>query len=154
MSTGIVVMADPPRIVIRNAMTTKVYGRRSASLTIHICPVRPRAERRCGPCVERGVRSGANLSRVTIRLRQHLTPPSTYARANWLFLRALGLVYLTAFWSLGVQVRGLAGHEGILPADSYLATARGVLGIERFWLLPTVAWFDASGPALLTLCVA
>src|SRR5580693_9426517 len=36
MSTGIVTIATPPRIAIRSAMTTNVYGRRSASLTIHM----------------------------------------------------------------------------------------------------------------------
>src|SRR5260370_36085761 len=36
MSTGIVTMADEPRIAMRIAMTTKVYGRLRASRTIHI----------------------------------------------------------------------------------------------------------------------
>ncbi len=36
MSTGIVTIATPPRIAMRSAMTTNVYGRRSASLTIHM----------------------------------------------------------------------------------------------------------------------
>jgi predicted DCC family thiol-disulfide oxidoreductase YuxK len=44
--------------------------------------------------------------------------PSTYARATWLFLRVPGMVDLIAFWSLGVQILGLNGHEGILPAVS------------------------------------
>src|SRR3954468_6094445 len=34
-----------------------------------------------------------------------------------LFLRVLGAVYLLAFWSLSMQVAGLIGHDGILPAD-------------------------------------
>src|SRR5262249_5905981 len=36
MSTAMVAMADPPRMAIRIAITTKVYGRLRASLTIHI----------------------------------------------------------------------------------------------------------------------
>jgi hypothetical protein len=36
MSTGIVAIAAPPRMAINSARTTNVYGRRSASLTIHI----------------------------------------------------------------------------------------------------------------------
>src|SRR5262245_5517577 len=39
MSTGIVAIATPPRMPINSAMTTKVYGRRSASLTIHMIAV-------------------------------------------------------------------------------------------------------------------
>src|SRR5256885_4407105 len=34
----------------------------------------------------------------------------TYVWATWLFLRSLGLVYLTAFVSYGVQVKGLIGR--------------------------------------------
>src|SRR5580765_7674692 len=36
MSTGIVAIDRPPRMAMSSAMTTKVYGRRSASLTIHM----------------------------------------------------------------------------------------------------------------------
>src|SRR5690349_3365200 len=36
MSTAMVAMADPPRMAIRIAITTNVYGRLRASLTIHI----------------------------------------------------------------------------------------------------------------------
>ena len=80
--------------------------------------------------------------------------PSTYARATWLFLRSLGIVYLIAFWSLGSQILGLIGHDGILPADRYLAEVRTVLGPSRYWLLPTLAWANASDMALYGLCIA
>ena len=36
ISVGIVTIEMPPRITINNPITTKVYGRRNASLTIHI----------------------------------------------------------------------------------------------------------------------
>jgi hypothetical protein len=80
--------------------------------------------------------------------------PSTYGRATWLFLRLLGFVYLTAFSSLGVQIRGLVGHDGILPADGYMAGAHALTGLGRFWLVPTVAWASASDGFLQALCVA
>ena len=48
---------------------------------------------------------------------------ATYALSSWLFLRLLGLVYLCAFWSLASQVRGLVGHDGILPADAFMVLA-------------------------------
>jgi predicted DCC family thiol-disulfide oxidoreductase YuxK len=79
--------------------------------------------------------------------------PSTYARATWLFLRLLGIVYLIAFWSLGVQILGLSGHEGILPADRYMASAHALTGLDRFWLLPTLAWASASDASLQVLCI-
>jgi hypothetical protein len=39
---------------------------------------------------------------------------------RWLFLRALGAIYFSAFLSLVFQIRGLIGPEGILPASRYL----------------------------------
>ncbi|MGC2543363.1 MAG: hypothetical protein WA372_19330, partial [Candidatus Sulfotelmatobacter sp.] len=40
---------------------------------------------------------------------------------RWLFLRALGGIYFSAFFSLIFQIRGLIGPDGILPANEYLA---------------------------------
>ena len=51
--------------------------------------------------------------------------------SRWLFLRALGLIYFSAFFALLFQVRGLIGPQGILPAAEYLRYARG-LGAMRF----------------------
>ncbi len=39
---------------------------------------------------------------------------------RWLFLRAIGLIYFSAFFSLLFQIRGLIGPDGILPASEYL----------------------------------
>ena len=49
---------------------------------------------------------------------------STYAVTRWVFMRALGLIYLIAFVSFWVQVRGLIGSQGILPAQQYLHPLR------------------------------
>ncbi|MGA8623113.1 MAG: hypothetical protein WB660_31875, partial [Candidatus Sulfotelmatobacter sp.] len=38
---------------------------------------------------------------------------------RWLFLRALGGIYFSAFFSLVFQIRGLIGPDGILPANEY-----------------------------------
>ena len=37
--------------------------------------------------------------------------------ARWVFLRALGLIFFSAFYSLLRQVRGLIGTDGLLPAQ-------------------------------------
>jgi len=79
--------------------------------------------------------------------------------AAWLFLRLLGIVYFVAFWSFGTQVRGLIGHDGILPADQLLRAVRQFaddqqLGLGRFAVLPTLAWLGTSDRFLETLCVA
>ena len=91
---------------------------------------------------------------VTTLAWDRTAAPSTYARATWLFLRVLGIVYLIAFWSLGAQIRGLIGHDGILPADLYMDSARALPGLSRFWMLPTLAWANTSDAALRVLCVA
>ena len=78
----------------------------------------------------------------------------TYARASWLFLRLLGIVYFVAFWSLGLQIRGLVGQNGLLPAHQFLADVAAISGAERFWQLPTLAWISSGDTALTALCVA
>jgi predicted DCC family thiol-disulfide oxidoreductase YuxK len=90
---------------------------------------------------------------VTRLLWGGFAEPSTYARATWLFLRILGIVYLIAFWSLGSQIIGLSGHGGVLPADRSMAGAHSLTGLDRFWMLPTLAWASASDASLQALCV-
>lgn len=80
--------------------------------------------------------------------------PSTYARAAWLFQRGLGIIYLIAFASFGVQAVGLIGHNGILPVDRFLTEVASALGPERFWQLPTLAWISSSDTALSEMCIA
>src|SRR6266853_730418 len=79
---------------------------------------------------------------------------STYAVTRWLFLRALGLVYLIAFASLWVQVKGLIGSQGILPADQSLQALKGYLGSDRYRLVPTLFWLGSSDLALQLGCAA
>lgn len=77
-----------------------------------------------------------------------------YALGAWLFLRGLGIVYLIAFASLAVQVQGLIGPQGILPAGDFLAAARDQLGSRAYALLPTVFWAGAGAHALRVVCGA
>ena len=71
--------------------------------------------------------------------------------ARWLFLRALGLIYFSAFFALLFQVRGIIGPRGILPAREFLVALHG-LGLLRFWYAPTLLWFSTSDAALTALC--
>jgi len=70
---------------------------------------------------------------------------------RWLFLRALGLIFFSAFYSLAFQIEGLVGPRGILPAQNYLAALAGRLGIERFWIAPTLLWLGSGAFALHVL---
>jgi hypothetical protein len=66
----------------------------------------------------------------------------------WLFLRLLGVVYFAAFASLGLQVQGLLGPHGILPAADFLAAVAERFGGGRFLLLPSIFWLGAGSGAL------
>jgi len=74
-------------------------------------------------------------------------------RTRRVFLRAFGLVYLTAFLSLRWQVAGLLGEDGLLPAAAFLERAHSVLGDGATWQLPSVFWLDASTTTLQVACV-
>lgn len=73
---------------------------------------------------------------------------------RWIFLRALGLIYFSAFFSLAFQIRGLIGQNGIFPAREYLDAATRAFGPSRYLLTPTVLWFASGNRALMALCWA
>jgi lipase maturation factor 1 len=73
---------------------------------------------------------------------------------RWLFLRALGLVFFSAFYSLAYQIHGLIGPSGVLPADGYLKRVATVFpGLSRFWYAPTFLWLGSGKGALTALVV-
>src|SRR5215469_10536421 len=77
--------------------------------------------------------------------------PTTRMLPRWLFLRGLGLIYLSAFYPLLFQIKGLIGPDGILPAGESLE-ALGKLGLKKFWYAPTLFWFNSSSHMLMTVC--
>jgi len=79
--------------------------------------------------------------------------PESYRLTRWVFLRLLGLVYLIAFLSLGTQIHGLVGRDGISPAGAFLQAARGHLGAAAYWFAPTLCWLSSSDATLTLLCV-
>jgi predicted DCC family thiol-disulfide oxidoreductase YuxK len=93
-------------------------------------------------------------SRVTRLLWGDVAAKPTFFFASSLFLRFLAFCYLVAFVSLWVQIDGLIGPRGILPADRYLEWVRANTGAERFWLVPTLAWLSAGPGMLHFLCGA
>jgi len=70
--------------------------------------------------------------------------PSSYTLVQWLFFKALGIVYAVAFLSLFFQISGLVGSNGILPIGTFLETLLASFGPKAFWLFPTLAWLNAS----------
>src|SRR5438132_183275 len=80
------------------------------------------------------------------------TADPTYVLSRWLFIRLLGLVYLIAFVSLALQVTGLVGEHGILPATAFLDRTRALYGGGAYRLFPTICWLGAGDGALRLLC--
>src|SRR5438105_8334213 len=79
----------------------------------------------------------------------HLSEDRGHASSSWIFLRALGAIYAAAFLSLHVQVAGLLGERGILPAASLLERAHRLLGAEAYLRLPSVFWLTGASDATL-----
>ncbi len=71
-----------------------------------------------------------------------------------LFLRAMAVVYFTAFGSLAVQILGLVGSEGILPAGKFLQNVKAYYGPVSFGQAPTLFWVSHSDWFLAAVCWA
>jgi lipase maturation factor 1 len=92
------------------------------------------------------------LSSVVRWLFDSRSGPNNRFLARWFVLRALGVIYFSAFFSLVFQIRGLIGPNGILPAEAYLKNIASQIGYARYWYAPTVLWFSSGSHALMVLC--
>jgi hypothetical protein len=78
--------------------------------------------------------------------------PRTHLLPRWIFLRTLGLIYFSAFYSLIFQIKGLIGPNGILPAADYLVDVSHYYpGVQRFWFAPTLLWLGSGTHALMLI---
>ncbi len=96
------------------------------------------------------------FSRVTDWLwGAHVLPPGEAVTA-WLYLRVLAVVFGIAFVSLGAQIQGLVGSQGILPVASTLRlmAEHAGPGLGRYWQFPTLCWITSGDWFLSGLCVA
>ena len=80
--------------------------------------------------------------------------PPHFDLIAWLFLRAIGLIYLSAFVSFGVQALGLIGSHGIQPLSEFLDAAHSQLGPASYWQLPMVFWINHSDFMIEATCWA
>jgi len=72
----------------------------------------------------------------------------SFLRARWIWLRCLGAIFFSAFYSLYFQIHGLIGPRGILPAGEYLSAVHRAFGIKGYWFAPTLLWFNSSDAML------
>src|SRR4051812_38937627 len=91
-----------------------------------------------------------NARRIFIWLFSSEHGARNWVISRWVFLRAMGLIYFSAFFALQFQVKGLIGVEGLMPAAQYLAGGRN-LGLMRFWAAPTLLWLSSGNHMLMGL---
>jgi predicted DCC family thiol-disulfide oxidoreductase YuxK len=90
--------------------------------------------------------------RVTLFLWGRDYAPPRHDLVSFVFLRLLGLIYLSAFVSFGVQALGLIGSHGILPVADLVERIGGSAGIERLFAMPMLFWINASDLAIRLVC--
>lgn len=70
---------------------------------------------------------------------------ASFRLTRWVFLRALGFIYVVAFAILVNQGPGLIGSKGLLPAERYLARIKRMASFAEH---PTLFWSHASDGVL------
>jgi predicted DCC family thiol-disulfide oxidoreductase YuxK len=78
--------------------------------------------------------------------------PPKYDVVSWLFLRGLGLIFLIAFYSFGMQALGLIGSQGIIPVADLTSGLYQQYGALSYWALPMVFWISASDFTIQLTC--
>lgn len=92
-------------------------------------------------------------------MRYESKPPPAANRSEFtigtaVFLRLLALVHLVAFVSFWVQLEGLVGASGLLPANDYFAAVHKRYGDSAYFQLPSLCWIFGAGKFLHVLCGA
>lgn len=78
-----------------------------------------------------------------------IDPDEKYLHARWIWLRTLGAIFFSAFFSFSRQIHGLIGEQGILPASEYLSElSRYLGGVQKVWYAPSFFWIDSTDAAL------
>jgi len=75
--------------------------------------------------------------------------------ARFLWVRLLALVFFAAFLSAFVQLPGLCGSHGLLPAQHMIQEATRLLPEtwKRVWIFPSFCWISASDFSIRFQCI-
>ncbi len=107
--------------------------------------------------MDRSSAPDSGLPRPLSELARDFFSPDTRAPgflgARWLFLRAIGVFYLSVFYSLAGQIRGLMGDQGILPVGDLFAFVASRQGLERYGSIPSLLWLAPNDRGLMALVV-
>jgi predicted DCC family thiol-disulfide oxidoreductase YuxK len=90
--------------------------------------------------------------RISVFLWGRDHQPPRHDLIAFLFLRLLGLIYLAAFVSFGVQAMGLIGSHGILPLTELVDDIGARIGPVRFYWMPMLFWWNASDVVIKAVC--
>lgn len=150
----------PERIVLARPDGTFATGAEAALATLAPRSLRARAALtlyRCSPafrgtseaCYRFVAKHRSWFASLTNFLWGRGSLASRYSISGWIFPRAIGLVFLCAFLSLGSQIDGLAGSRGILPVAEQLAAADAHFGqtggnLQKWMTMPSLLWFGSS----------
>ena len=77
---------------------------------------------------------------------------NSYFIARRFFIRFIGIIYFIAFASAWVQIDGLVGVNGVLPAKDYLSAAHDYYGWPNIFALPTIFWVNCSDFFMVAVC--
>lgn len=108
----------------------------------------PRIRQRKGKSSPEGEGAAPSPPPAKSRRRQARPAAGGDQVATHLFVRVLGGIYVLAFVSLGWQIQGLVGPQGVFPFTTYLAAAKSQLGGDAWRQVPTLLWFSSSESAL------
>ncbi|MFL5408715.1 MAG: lipase maturation factor family protein [Myxococcales bacterium] len=70
---------------------------------------------------------------------------------RFLWLRGLGVIFFSAFFSLAAQIQGLIGPRGILPASDLFQAVGRTPTLTALWQMPSLLWLSSSSAALTVL---
>lgn len=84
--------------------------------------------------------------------------PQTHFLVRSIFIRSIALIYLIAFVSLWLQIDGLVGERGILPAKQMMDSVReqarnGGAVFSKYRVWPTLCWWSSDDRALHAQCL-
>jgi lipase maturation factor 1 len=102
----------------------------------------------------RAVRPPTTMAKTIELLRRWFDPRMGADKsliARWIFLRALALIYFSAFYSLLFQIKGLIGPQGIEPAAHFIQAVAQYYGATRYWHAPSLFWIASSSPVVMAV---
>lgn len=73
-----------------------------------------------------------------------IPPETSFVVGQWAFIKVLGLSFLIAFWSLFIQVKGLYGSQGILPAPEIFKGIKKSRRLTHYYYTPSIFWLNSS----------